>query len=150
MTTITIGVVDGQRERDRRRLNLIFHNVPESAKQSGPERKADNIKMINGLLHQHLGYSPTVSNTLCLGKKADRPRLFKVTVTKIQEKSNILRNCYKLRSSKNPTYVQKIFVTPYLTPLEEKKDKLLKQKLAEMNKDGKTYQINNRVIVRRA
>ena len=100
VTTITVGVVDEQRERDRRRLNLIFHNVPESAKQSGPERKADDVNMINGLLHQHLGYSPTVSNALHLGKKADRPRLLKLTVTTIQEKSNILRNCYKLRNSK--------------------------------------------------
>ena len=118
VTTITVRVVDEQREQDRRRLNLIFHNVPESAKQSGPERKADDINMINGLLHQHLGYSPTISNALCLGKKADRPRLLKVTVTTIQEKSNILRNCYKLRNSKNLTYVQKIFATPDLTPLE--------------------------------
>ena len=74
MTTITVGVVDEQRERDRRKLNLIFRYVPESARQSGPERKADDISMINGLLHQRLGYSPTVSNALRLGKKAENPR----------------------------------------------------------------------------
>ena len=96
--------------------------------------------MITGLLHQHLGYSPTVYNALRL---ADRPRLLKVSVTEIQEKYNILRNCYKLRNSKNPTYVHKIFATPDLTPLERKKDKLLRQKLAEMNKDGKTYKIKS-------
>ena len=71
VTTLTVGVVNKQREQDRRKLNLIFHNVPESAKQSGPERKADN--MINGLLHQHLGYSPTVSNALRLGKRLTDP-----------------------------------------------------------------------------
>jgi len=139
VTTITVGVE--QRERDRRKLNLIFHSVLESAKQNGPERKADDISTINGLLHQHLGYSSTVSNVLRLGKKADRPRLLKVSVTTIQEKSTILRNCYKLRNSKNPMYVQKIFATPDVTPLEQKKDNLQRQKLAEMNKDSKTNKI---------
>jgi len=150
VSTITVGVVDEQRERDRRKLNLIFHNVPESAKQRGPERKADDISTVSGLLHQHIGSKPTISNAVRLGKKSDRPRLLKVSVTTTQEKSTILRNCYKLRNSKNPTYVQKIFATPDLTPLEQKKDKVLRQKLAEMNKDDKTYKIKNGVIVRRA
>ena len=57
-----------------------------------------------------------VSNALCLGKKADRPKLLKVT-------------------------------TPDLTPLEQK---TLRQKLAEMNKYGKTHKIKNGVIVQRA
>ena len=150
VATITVGVADEQRERDRRKLNLILHNVPESAKQKGPERKADNISMVNGLLHQHLGFNPTISNAVRLGKKSDRPRLLKISVATTQEKTNILRNCYKLRDSKNAIYVQKIFATPDLTPLEQKKDKILRQKLAEMNKDDKIYKIKNGVIVRRA
>ena len=72
------------------------------------------------------------------GKKSDRPRLLKVSVATIQEKSTILPNCYKLRNSKNPTY---IFATLDLTPLEQKKYKILRQKLAEMNKDNKIYKI---------
>ena len=39
VTTVTVGVADEQREWDRRKLNLISHNVPESTKQRGPERK---------------------------------------------------------------------------------------------------------------
>ena len=64
ITTITVGVVDEQREQDRRKLNLIFHNVPESAKQRGPERKADDISTVNGLLHQYLDFNPTISNAV--------------------------------------------------------------------------------------
>jgi len=100
VATITVGVVDKQRERDKRKLNLILHNVPESAKQSGPERKAEDISTVNGLLHQRLGFNPKISNAIHLGKESDRPRLLKVSVTTIQEKSTILRNCYKLRNSK--------------------------------------------------
>ena len=73
VATITVGVADEQRERDRRKLNLILHNVPESAKQKGPERKADDISMVNGLLHQHLGFNPTISNAVRLGKSQTNP-----------------------------------------------------------------------------
>ena len=65
----------------------------------------------------------------------------KISVASMQEKSAILLNCYKLRNSKNPAAIQKIFATPDLTPLEQKNDKTLLQKLAEMNKDGKVYKI---------
>ena len=60
VNTITVGVVDEQRKRDKRKL--IFCNVPESAKQMGPERKADDISTVNGLLHQYLDFNPTISN----------------------------------------------------------------------------------------
>ena len=150
VATITVGVVDEQREREKRKLNLVLHNVPESTKQSGPERKADDISKVEKLLHDHLGINPTISNAIRLGKKSDRPRLLKISVATIQEKSTILRNCYKLRNNSNPESVKTIFATPDLTPLEQKKDKVLRQKLAEMNKDDKVYKIKNGVIVRRA
>ena len=68
VATITVGVVDEQREREKRKLNLILHNVPESTKQSGPERKADDISKVEKLLHDHLGINPTISNAISLGK----------------------------------------------------------------------------------
>ena len=145
-----MGVVDEQREREKRKLNVIIHNVSESTKETGPERKADDIAAVNGLLHKHLGISPTISNAIRLGKKSDRPQLLKISVALMQEKSAILRNCFKLKNSKNPAAIQKIFETPDLTPLEQKKDKILHLKLAEINKDGKVYKIKNGVIVRRA
>ena len=105
---------------------------------------------VEKLLHDHLGINPTISNAIRLKKKSDRPRLLKISVATIQEKSTILRNCYKLRNNSNPESVKTIFATPDLTPLEQKKDKILRQKLAEMNKDDKVYKIKNGVIVRRA
>ena len=150
VNSITIGVVDEQREREKRKLNLIFHNVAESTKPDGMARKNDDISFIKTLLHDHIGIEPSISNALRIGKKSDKTRLLKVSVSSTQEKSSILSKCYMLRNSSNPTGVQKIFATPDLTPLEQKKDKVLRQKLAEMNKDGKTYRIKNGKIVRRA
>ena len=84
VATITVGVVDEQRECEKRKLNLVLHNVPESTKQSGPERKADDISKVEKLLHDYLGINPTISNAIRLGKKSDRPRLLKISVATIQ------------------------------------------------------------------
>ena len=64
VANITMGVVDEQREREKRKLNVIIHNVSESTTETGPERKADNIATVNSLLHEHLGISPTISNAI--------------------------------------------------------------------------------------
>ena len=146
VNSITIGVVDEQRERDKHKLNLIFHNVAESTKPDGTARKNDDINLIKTLLHDYIGIDPSISNAIRIGKKRDKTR---VSVSSTQEKSSILSKCYKLRNSNNPTHVQKIFATPDLTPLEQKKDNALRQKLTELNKDGKAYKIKNGKIVRR-
>ena len=39
VSSITVGMVDEQREREKRKLNLIFHNVAESTKSDGTARK---------------------------------------------------------------------------------------------------------------
>ena len=110
--TITVGVVDEQRDQDKRKLNLILHNINESDKQDGPSRKADDIAYITALLRDHVGIAPTVTNAFRLGKRSDRPRLLKISVSSIDEKSSILRQCHKLRNSDNPVDIQKIFLRP--------------------------------------
>ena len=105
-------------------------------------QKNDDINFIKSLLHDYIGFDPNVSNATRIGKKSsDKVRLLRVSVPTIQEKSSILSKCYKLRNSNNPENIQKIFATPDLTPLEQQKDKALRQKLAEMNKDDKMYKI---------
>jgi len=97
----------------------------------------DNIKV-----------KPTISNAIRLGKKgSDKPRLLKITVSSIEEKVTILRTKVKLRADSNPKYVRKIFVTPDLTPLEQRKNKALRQQLRELNKEEKIYRIKNGEIV---
>ena len=43
--------------------------MPESTKQSGSERKADDISKVEKLLHEHLGINPTISKCHPSGKK---------------------------------------------------------------------------------
>jgi len=72
-----------------------------------------------------------------------------LSLNNIQEKSAILKNKVKLRSSDNPSDVRKVFITPDFTPLEQRQNKALRQQLAAMNKDKKLYVIKNGKIVQR-
>ena len=56
----------------------------------------------------------------------------------------ILKNKLKLRSSNNPSPVRNVFITPDYTPLEQKKNKALRQQLADMNKVENAYTIKKR------
>ena len=44
--SITIGGVDEQREKEKHKLNLIFHNVAEFTKPNGTARKNDYIMQL--------------------------------------------------------------------------------------------------------
>ena len=59
----------------------------------------------------------------------------------------MLRNKLRLRNQDNPEIICKVFITPDLTPLEQKRNKELRSQLAEMNKVANIYRIKNREIV---
>ena len=50
VNSINIGVVDEQRDREKHKLNIIFHNVAKSTKPDGTARKNDDINFIKILL----------------------------------------------------------------------------------------------------
>ena len=80
-------------------------------------------------------------------KRSDKPRLLKVTLNTIQEKAMLLKNKLKLHLSSNPPPVCNVFITPDYTPLEQKKNKALRQQLADMHKVENIYTIKNGKIV---
>jgi len=61
----------------------------------------------------------------------------------LDQKKTILRNKLKLRGQENPAHIHRHFVTPDLTTSEQKENKDLRLKLAQMNKNGKKYKIIN-------
>ena len=138
-----------QREKEKRQLNIILHNLVEPTASEGANRKKEDIKKCCSLFQTYLGPQVSITNAVRLGKRADKPRLLKLTLSSNQEKSLILKNKMKLRSSNNPEYVRKLFITPDLTPGEQKQHKELRQQLADMNREGNVYMIKNAKIVRR-
>ena len=150
VSNIASSLVEEQHEREKRKLNIIIHNVPESTKDDPAARKNDDIAVVTDLFQKHMKIKSTINKAVRIGKKdSSKSRLLKLTVSNIDEKSAILRNNYKFKDSTNDPLTHKIFLTPDLTPFEQKKNKELRTKLADMNKDGNFYKIRNGLIVRR-
>ena len=138
-----------EKEKSRRRLNLILHHIPESTATEGITRKHDDIKQVSSILDKYIGTSPSIQKAFRLGNKGDTPRLLKITLPTEHDKAYILRNSFKLRNDENPDDVKKIFVTPDLTPKEQEDNKKLRAELKEKNKDGNFFRIKSGKIIRR-
>ena len=94
------------------------------------------------MFQTHLGIPVIIENAFRLGKKSSKPRLLKIKLSSVQEKAAVLRNKLKLRSTNNPPNISNIFIiTPDYTPLEQKKNKALRQQLADVNKNENIYTI---------
>ena len=121
-----------------------MHNLKESSSEDGATRKKDEVSKVNELLQNHMEVSPTINNAIKLGKRGERPRLLRITVSTDAEKANVLRNTFKLHKEEQ---TRNIFITPDMTPQEQELNKKLRLNVKELNKDGNQYQIKNGKIV---
>ena len=99
---------------------------------------------------EYLNVPIKVTNGVRLGKKGEKQRLLKISLSSDKEKAQILRDCTKLCNSSHPEHIRKIYITPDLTPKQQQRNTALRARLAEMNKKGNQYQIKNGQIVQRA
>ena len=150
VASLTASLVAEQKEREKRELNLVLHNIPEPNTVDSSTRKQEDISQVNSILDKYVDVKLTINNPIRLGKKeANKARLLKITLASTQEKVLVLRNKLKLRKESNPEHIKKIFITPDYTPLEQKKNKALREQLSEMNKVQNIYRIKNGEIVRK-
>ena len=57
-----------QKERSRRRLNVIVHNVAESSAESGPGRKSHDISTVTSVFDKHVRVKVKVTNANRIGR----------------------------------------------------------------------------------
>ena len=143
VVNIAASITTEQKEKEKRRLNIIVHNIEESSAEDGKTRKTHDVERCADLFRTYLGATVTTDKAFRLGKRSSKPRLLKISLSSDQEKASILKNKLKFRSSNNPPKVRNIFITPDYTSLEQRKNKALRQQLAEMNKGENTYMIKN-------
>ena len=67
-----------EKERSKRQLNLMLHNLEEPSEDDAEARKHQDLKKATDVFC-HLGVKATVHNVLQLGKKGNKNRLLKVT-----------------------------------------------------------------------
>ena len=152
IANIAYTLVNEEKEKERRQLNLILHNVKESESQVSSVRKDEDTRTATAILKDYLNVTASIINCLRIGKKREdpnKPRLLRIVVSSADEKTAILRSKLNLRNQDNPENIRKIFITPDLTPSEQKRNKELRSQLAEMNKVANIYRIKNGEIVRK-
>ena len=147
--TVT-SLINEEREKEKRKLNVIVHNLPECDDPDPSNRKSHDISKTSSIVDKYLSVPTTITQAIRIGKKREKPRLLKITFNSSQEKAAVLRSCTKLRKSDVPEDVRRIYITPDLTPKEQELNKTLRSQLAEKNKNGNQYRIKNGKIVRRS
>ena len=115
ISTALSSVLAEKKERSKRQLNLILHNLEEASGDDAEARKLQDIKKTTDIF-QYLGVKATVHGALRLGKRGNKTRLLRVTVNSDKEKAAILRYCTRLRGESIPSNFRKIYITPDLTP----------------------------------
>ena len=141
--------INEEKEKAKRRLNLIVHNVTESTNEDGLIRKKHDIDYVTSTIQQYLGVNVTINKAFRLGQRNNKPRLLKISVNSEAEKALVLRNAIKLKNVDHPDEIQQLFITPDLTSKEQQANRKLREELKELNKESKTFYIKNGKIVQR-
>ena len=115
--------------------------IPESEDEDPPSRKSHYVIQVSDIVCKYLETSVSIINALRIDRKKGKTLLTKDILGSPCEKATVLHDCTKLRSSNYPVNIRKIYITPDLTSKEQKINKNLRAKLADINKDGKHYRI---------
>ena len=140
--------IDEKVDIDKRKMNLIVHNLPEPVKPSiskgvdnawyTDDKKAADTRAFVKLLEQSLDIDSSVENDIVdiirLGKESDsgKARLLRVTLSNIKLKREILGKAKLLRFGRN----RNVFINPDLTPDQRKADYNLRVELKERKGNG--------------
>jgi len=90
-----------------------------------------DIDKATTIIHDYLGVNASIKMPLELGCRSQTNQNYRKLSSR---KISVLKNCTKLRSEDHPTEIQKIFITPDLTPKQQEANKALKAELEKMNK----------------
>ena len=86
------GILDEMQDKERRKLNIIIHNLKEAEGQSQSEKaKGDEVKF-KEMIKEGMKLVVQTTKTFRVGKKVDnKPRLMVVSLTNMADKREILR-----------------------------------------------------------
>ena len=127
-------VFDNFLDKDRRKNNLVIHNLPEATGESKEDRAAHDLRLFQDLVKEMFQMSVAVARSFRVGRSVEnRARLLIVTLETPGVKQDILRLAPQLRSSEK---YGNIYITPDLTPAEREAAKKLRDELSARKKAG--------------
>ena len=89
------SIVTEQKEKEKRQLNLILHNIEESTEKEPLKRKKDDINKVTSLFTKYIGVETVVTNAVRIGEKGTKLRLLKVGVSNLRTRQNFHPKNYK-------------------------------------------------------
>jgi len=127
-------IVDEYRDRERRKLNVVVYNVPESKAEDSSRRKKDDATFVNSIFEALEIAIPEMVDVTRLGpRNPDKNRILRVTFSDLEQKRSLLTNSKKLRLLEK---FKKVYVNPDLSFQERKTQKVLRDELTRRKKAG--------------
>lgn len=135
---MALRIVDEYKDHESRKMNLIFHKVPES-EQADPVAKHDHDKKFVFSVAKELGIEGLeVINSARIGRTNESgERLLKVKVNNLYIKKQILSKAKTLRQVKDDK-ISKVYITPDLSYQERLHQKSLRSELHRRRNAGET------------
>ena len=126
--------LDDHLDKERRKANLVIHNLPEQGGSTLMERSEKDIALFSTMIKDVMKLHATSSKSFRVGKKQqERPRLLIITLDNPACKHDILRGAPQLRNSGK---YDKIYITPDLTLKEREAGRKLREELASRKRAG--------------
>lgn len=144
--------VEEMEEREKRALNLILWNIPESKAITKAEIKQNDLKTAEDIFRKIVDLdSDEISETTRLGKKLEngKPRGLRIKVKNLDTKRDILRNA-KHVNKRDTAKEDRIYINADQTPAERDLHKKLRAELKEKTNNGETdLIIRDKQIIKR-
>ena len=127
-------VFDDFVDKERRKNNLVVHNLPESVGDSQANRFSKDIKCFQEMAKEVFKINVSISRSFRVGRaNGDRDRLLIVTLDTPGAKHDILRVAPDLRNTEKWA---NIYITPDLTHTERVAARKVREELAARRKAG--------------
>ena len=143
--------VEELEEREKRALNLILFNIPESKATTRADIKEEDTKTADNIFRSIVDIDEgEILEATRLGKKLDNgnPRCLQIRVKNLDTKKDILRNAKYVNKRETPKE-DRIYINADHTPAERAHHKKLRAELKERLSKGETgLYIRNKQIVK--
>ena len=120
--------------KERRKSNLVVHNLPEQTGDSVAERSEKDVACFMTMIKDVMRLHVTSSRSFRVGKKhPNKQRLVSVTLDNMTSKHDILRSAPQLQNFEE---YGNVYITPDLTQKEREVNRKLREELTARRKAG--------------
>lgn len=130
------GMFDSFTDKERRKCNVVVHNLPEDPSQEHVERTKRDIQKFSEILRHELKLNVKVTRAFRAGKvQPGKHRLLIVSLDSVEAKIELLKLARQLRTSDNWS---NLYISPDLPFKEREVNRKLREELKARKNAGET------------